>query len=283
MDTEQKQDTQDKKKKVYKILKRIGQALIIIISIILIANNCKKAHAEETPINYRSYNMIVSIDDRYYDTGITTGHITVLATVTPTEITYIQVESNTIPEFIADDADILSGPTETYGATEILYGHIYFIQTNEQYTYANDYYTIIGASELNTFYKYIMAQTRSEAYASALTDNKETIYNEGYDNGVRDTADSANQQMALAKITYQTQIADLEAQLRNAQATIEAGGTWANLKNLLSLIFLFPLRFFKEGMDVNIFGINIGGFILGIFMIGLTLTIIGIILGRRKA
>lgn len=284
MDTE-KNTTDLKKKKIAKIFKVIAKILIIITGVILIWTNCKKAHAEEPSLNYGNYNMIVEINTSDYDneSGLYTGYMTVIATIDVANINYIYIDSTLAPDYTADEANLLAGPVETYGASEITLDNIYFVRTQEQYTEEATNYNIIAASEINTYYQYYVAETRSNAYASALSDNKEEIFKEGEAKGIRDTLDKANYDKAQAALTYITQIKDLQTQLANAQATINSGGNWANLKNLLTLIFLFPIRFFKEGMDVNLFGVNIGGFILGVFLIGITLAIIGFILGRRKA
>ena len=281
---DEKNITETKKKKLAKIFKVIAKILIVITGIILIWSNCKKAHAEEPPLNYGSYDMIVFINTSERDNeGLEgwTGQLVPLATIAVNEIEAIEIYLD-YPEYTCEEASLLSGPYETYGATEIQAGTIYLIQTEEGYDESTLTYTIIGASEINTYYEYYTADTRSNAYASALTDNKEQIFNEGVAKGIRDTLDKAEYDKQQAAFTYMQQIYDLQQQLRNAQNTINNGGNWANLKNLLSLIFIFPIRFIKEGMDVDLFGVNVGGFLLGVLMIGITLAIVGLILGRRK-
>lgn len=59
--------------------------------------------------------------------------------------------------------------------------------------------------------------------------------------------------------------------------------SWGNFTGLLGTIFLYPIRFFKEGFDLQLFGVNVGHLIVGIGMLGITIAIIGIILhGRSK-
>lgn len=132
---------------------------------------------------------------------------------------------------------------------------------------------------LNTAYYQQSFYTHILDHVSSMLSNDGATYDvSAYQNGVKygkqvqqETVNSLNGVIAEKNEI----IEDLREQLLNADTN------FADFRNLLSAIFMFPVHFFTEGLNVNIFGINLGDFLLGLFMIVILMTVFKFLLGRR--
>lgn len=146
--------------------------------------------------------------------------------------------------------------------------HVYLPDVDWNYYYPNYFGVLNNAYYQGKFYNY-MSNYLDNLIDSTVEDAKSS----SYQNGVR-----------FGKDSRQAEVDSLIASRDYWRDLYESGNTnWAQFKNLLALIFTFPIRLFKEGFGVEIWGINIGYFILGIFLIALTLSIIALVRrGRLK-
>lgn len=150
---------------------------------------------------------------------------------------------------------------------------VYANNVETQPEYMSRFGVLNTAYYQQSFYQHILD------HVSSLLSNDGATYDvSAYQNGVKygiqvqqETINSLNGVIAEKNET----IEDLREQLLNADTN------FADFRKLLSAIFMFPIQFFTVGLDVDIFGINIGDFLLGLFMIVILLTIFKFLLGRR--
>lgn len=141
------------------------------------------------------------------------------------------------------------------------------------------YYSSFG--EVNTmiyqfdFYSNILAYyyniTEGDSYQYAFNLGSQTQYESDLL-----TINSLNEEID----TKNALINDLYGELNSPENT-----DFTNLTALLSNISTYPIKFFKEGLNVEVWGINVGSVILGVFMLSISLTVIGFIAtvtGRRS-
>lgn len=275
---------ENKKLKKFKIIKWIGLILILAYTTILSIGACNSYYnASEIPVNYLTYQAVVKIESVYLINGVYEGHCEIMFKIEDNNL--INYNDSMYPDFYCDEADLLSGPYETYGATELKRRKWYLIQySNNQNLNEITQFTIIKASEINTFYQYWINENYNLGYSAGANDTEQEIYENGYNNGLQQATQNYLRGLNEQKAQYEATIQAQQQQINELTDTINSGRTpWGSFKSLLGTIFLFPIRFFKEGLNVEIFGVNVGGLMLGIGMIGIILAILGIILGRRKA
>lgn len=115
-------------------------------------------------------------------------------------------------------------------------------------------------------------------YNNGLNVNDNTQYNDGYNNGynegfnVGSNSGYSNGYNEGLTIGYNNGFMD--GQVSNDDNF--------SLLSLLSIILMYPFKVIALGMDVNIFGINIGALIIGLLAIGLVVGIISIFKGGKN-
>lgn len=147
-----------------------------------------------------------------------------------------------------------------------------------------DYYSnyITNYGILNSIYQQYNLYQKTLSYYEMQIQNNQVNYNEVYqevNNYYNDLLNNVNEQ-------WQTELNEQVLQWYNEgyQAGIIYGQTHPNdtinydLTYMFKVISLYPINFFTEGLNVQLFGINIGDLILGIFMIALLIIIIRMIL-----
>lgn len=270
-----------KKKKIFYILKKIGIGLIILIGLILLTNNCKKVKALENIENYNIYTNVGQISNinntgTIYDIEFTNEKIYYYYNG---NFEYQQQYTRYTFYFNSNDLENEISETLKIDITELKKGTIIFFcgfVDNETQVYYIE--------RITTITRYLDALTNTtydNGYISGTdTSNPNEAYNKGIADGKKQQQLIDNQTLQDTIASYDNQIASLTDALNN-EINSNGGNNWIGFKNLLGLIFMYPIRFIKEGMDVNIWGVNIGGLILGLLMIGITITIVSIFLGKR--
>jgi len=125
-------------------------------------------------------------------------------------------------------------------------------------------------------------------YSSAY----EQGYNQGYDGGYKDGDDhgivTGRSEYAVGTTKYNAifqageDVGEERGYSIGYQKAINDGVTGGSaFYNMLKNIATYPVRIFSEGLDVEIFGVNVGGFLLGVAMIFIVVTIIKLVLGGR--
>lgn len=139
-------------------------------------------------------------------------------------------------------------------------------------TYVYEYYDALGP--INTaFYQSDLMNNIINFYDpdNLGLSSYQSAYKQGYDTGVAMGSQDSKYYQSLYE-SAQLTIDELHEQLNDPT-------NFDNLTfyNLLSNISMYPVNFFKEGLDVEIFGVNVGNVMLGVFMITLTISLAGII------
>lgn len=140
--------------------------------------------------------------------------------------------------------------------------------------YNNGYYSGYSDGVAVNDYQDAYNSGYDNGYGVGYNANSSESYSRGYDDGYAD-----GQYLYSYGQQGYNQIfnAGKQAQL---QEDIESEETGLNLSfyHLLSTIVMFPYQVVKEGMNVDIFDINIGGVIIGLFMLSLVLFIVRLFL-----
>lgn len=258
-------------------LKKISSIISVIALIIgscLIGLNVRGYDYQIDSFNYSPYTYIVRLDDLVDD-----GNDRIIAL----DVTYYaSLLGNSVTFFISpyqdridyDEADYLATYNELIDTTTFVEGEYYFVNDQNSNYLAN-------CSPYNVYYNYMIYSYYGSGYSVALeTYNDATIqqaFNDGYDKGTQYTQSAVDDAIRQTNALNQDVINYLQSEVDRLNGLIdEDNPNWASFKNLLSTIFMFPIKFFKEGFGVEIWGVNIGYFIIGIFMIAITITLIAL-------
>lgn len=229
---------------------------------------------------------------------------------TPCTIYMTNTDLNALNDELVDqeyyelDSEILSDSCDSILDICVDSGFLHSVFTTDYYILQNNFYGFcctgyyhndilqVYANNVETqpefFRKFGPLNTAyyQEVFYSHILDHVQTlISNDGasydvtsYQRGVQYGKQSLEETVRQKDSVIQSKneiIADLQEQL------ISGDSNFADFRNLLSAIFMFPIQFFTVGLDVDLFGINIGDFLLGLFMIVILLTIFKFLLGRR--
>lgn len=158
---------------------------------------------------------------------------------------------NYVKLYVEDYEQYYTNYINNYGILNSIY------QQNNLYQYIINYYENIIEIDGNTYQKGIeessnyykeQIQELNTIWENKLQENQENYYENGFEDGR----------------VYERE---------HPQDTINY-----DLKYLFGVVSLYPINFFTNGMNVNLFGINLGNLILGIFMIALIIIIIRMII-----
>lgn len=271
-----------KKKKILKIIKYVGIGIFVSMLLCLCIASCKKTNAEEIEIDYRNYNLLVSIEDSNLTSGVFEGHLVVVATITSNQLDFVSIDLS-YPDFTCYENDLLNGPYESYGATGIIASNLYFVQSEDDYPSSS--YSIIGASEYNTYLQWNNGGMYDAGYGVGVaTTEVSDAYSEGVEFGKEQAQKDFTRTLNSALFQKDLTIASLQDDIDYYRGIINSGSTpWGSFKSLLGTIFIYPIKFFKEGFDVDFFGVNLGGLIIGLGLLGISLAIVGAVLGKRAS
>lgn len=115
-------------------------------------------------------------------------------------------------------------------------------------------------------------------YNNGINENNDIQYNEGYNNGYNEgyNVGSSNgyNNGYNEGLTIGYNNGYMEGQTSSEDNF--------SLLSLLSLILMYPFKVIALGMDVNIFGVNVGGLIIGLLAIGLVIGLISIFRGGKN-
>ena len=268
-----------KKKRLTKIFKYIGYSFILITLILLLISSCSK---KTNAFDYGNYNLVWTFDEKI---DIDDNQIAVLFYVRNggTDIvaadygTFVNVDftGNTQYNSLAYNEVYISEVIQAYDSNNYLYYVIGSLQSIEPF---NDY--------LNDQYNNALSESYVNGYNTGINSNSTEIFNAGIDKGKNDQYqidyDNFNNQIKVINDNHQIIVDDLTQQIADLNEQLDDNGA-VNLKlrTFLSYLFTFPIQFFKEGFNVDLFGVNIGGLIVGLMMFGITFTLLGVLLGKR--
>lgn len=273
----------ENKRKIFYILKKIEIGLIILIGLIVLTNSCvKKTKALENIENYNIYTNVGQISNinntgTIYTIQFTNDRIYYYYNG---NFEYQEQYTHFTIYFNSNDLENEINETLKIDITELKTGTIVFFGgfvDNETDTYYIDRITTI-----TRYLDALTSRTYNIGYISGTdTSNPNSSYNKGIADGKSQQQEIDNQTLQETIASYENQIETLTKSLNN-EINNNGANNWISFKNLLGLIFMYPIRFIKEGMDVNIWGVNIGGLILGLLMIGITITLISIFKGKEN-
>lgn len=274
-----------KKKKILKIIKYIGWACFLTAIILVGIGSCKKTNALEPINNYSIYTNMgqltgVSNNNTLYTLDFTGTRIYYYYNGTNYEITnryhnYVfYLDSNDLQNEV--DETLKININELQIGTIVLFGG--FVDNDNEAYYINRITTI------SRYLDKITDTAYSDGYTVGINATDLIgAYNEGKEKGLEEAQsnylNSLNQNNDYWQEQYNSIVAD-----RDYYRNLYNSGQhpWGSFTSLLGTIFLFPIKFFKEGFNIDFFGVNVGGFIIGLGLIGIILAIIGLILGRRR-
>lgn len=274
----------DKNKKIKhifaKVLKGFGICLLILMIILLIVGK-KKTNALSS---YDSYNYkyiylltnkdISSNDSNYYIfDGTILGYFNGNEWVNgePEVMRHIDIYA----QVVLDSSDGLG-----ISQANVNVGNIYLIKGN--LITAQDRYNVYSVTTLTIYNRVLTSNMYNDGYSSGLDSNQTESWQQGYDTAITNLEQTYLTALNTATQTYNDTIASKDAEIASLREQINSGTTsWGSFQSLLATIFLFPIKFFKEGFNVELFGVNIGGLIIGIGLIGITIALLGVILGKR--
>lgn len=266
-----------------KFFKKIFVFLVIGFVIMAgILSNFVKVNADVGTIEYNEYNYLINVFELNYQDDFYLYNV--IAVIDNNQLDYvggdnvgyswksdwqITAEGVYLVSATAGESQLgnayyyliitLCTPYESYLATydnySYTYGYSEGLSKGREYGYNeaveeyNDYY---GEGGEGYEYIYGLGETAGSSDYAYGTEGYWTIYNAGKDYGYS------------AGIDYAT------------RHDLTEGSAFYNM---LRQIAMYPVEIFTTGLDVDIFGINVGGFLLGIGMVALIFTIIKLFRG----
>lgn len=255
-------------KKLFKII----PVIVLIIGSCLIGLNVRGYDYQIDGFSYSPYKYIVRVDDLVLDVDneISAIDCTFFASLNGNSVTYYINPYQDRIDY--DESDYLATYNELIDSTTFLVGEYYFVDDNNELI-------LHHCCLFNVYYNYLLYSSYNNAYALGVSVNSEEgiskARDEGYAQGIKDRNKAVDDAIRQTNLNNQDTINYLNSEIERLNGLInDSNPNWASFKNLLSTIFMFPINFFKEGFGVEIWGVNIGYFIIGLFMIFITLTII---------
>lgn len=243
---------------------------VFVLGSCLIGFNVRGYEYQIDSFNYSPYKYVGKLTDITYNNNVVTSlDFNLIAEVNGNVLNYYDTPAVARIEY--NESDYLATYNELIDTTVFTINEVYMIN-------GSDIEYLKNLSLINVYYNYVIYNYHSLGYTSGInqTDVNEA-YNNGYNAGIVDKQSAIDNAIAQNNQNHQVQIDSLNSEIERLKGLLnEESPSWANFKNLLSTIFMFPINFFKEAFGVDIWGINIGYFIIGIFMIAITITLIGI-------
>lgn len=153
---------------------------------------------------------------------------------------------------------------------QIFYNSSYYFDHVQRLNVANFFARINSISSSYSQFTLLYQFNSNDSFNKGVEQGKIDGYKKGYQSGF----DVGNVRLDKYKVQ-----AEEDKILYGKQEYIrgqnDASLSEFTFSNLLSTIFLFPLTFIKEGLNVSIFGINIGGVILGLVALSLVIFALG--------
>lgn len=257
------------KKRILKKILGIGLFISVILILCICSSKTKAELIEGYPVmTYADYNYIVNIEEIDFITdqeNYASGQ------------SILKIINN---KLIQDNSLTLENWQNTSG-DQINTG-IYLLKLDIQGN------LILKAEPLNTYYN-TMINNQSEfyyqnGYDTGTSTNASRAYEAGYIKGSQEYAEEY--QLAIENLEQQHQEELQTARDESYQLGIEYAQSHTinqpQLYDMLKQVALYPVLIFTQGLDIDIFGINIGGLLLGIFMIALMIIIIRLVIGIIK-
>lgn len=214
-------------------------------------------------VDYEGYNYIVNVVDTNYQDDFVVFNI--IASISNNIITYQNNSFDNIGYAWKSDMDINQLGVYLVHATtgEPQLGFAYYYFANVDLITSYDLY-ITRANYQDGYNEGISNQySYGEGYQEGYNMGNQEGYDTGYTEGLGSGYD----------LGYDTGYnVGINTQVPNQQLSI---------MNLLGLIFMYPFKLIGLGMDIELFGVNIGALILTLLVVGFVLGIIGIV--RRKS
>lgn len=244
----------------------IGLVLVVIIIIGFICCSIKpKALAFE--IDYQDFDYVCGVSHTEVDSSDLLVDLEIIAMIQNNKLVY-EIDS-------IGSARLINGDPR-----EILVDNVYLIKYDSQGGIIQRYALLDDFIADSNGYYY------ENGYSASVTDTPNQSYDNGYNIGYEEG-------LLVGIETQNSIISDKNSTIAQQQETIndltealqesDKGFKFATFGQLMSAIVSYPIQFFKEGLNVEVFGINVGAFIVAIVLISVTIGVIGIVLhGRNK-
>lgn len=266
------------KKRIFTILKVVGFILLICVIVTMFIGSCKKTYALTSYPNYNyKYVGIINnktqVDSNYYQcsfamTNYYNGDEWVEGNngdLTGLEV-FIQIVLDTSDGLGISNANVTNG-------------NLYMVKGSVA---SGDRYNIYSITTITIYNRVLTNDIYTNGYDIGLSSTTSDAYSQGYSSGYTSGYNSGSSELNSQKNYYEGVIDSQNQDIQYYQNIINSGSSpWGSFTSLLGTIFLFPIRFFKEGFDVDLFGVNLGGFIVGVGILAISFLILGVIFGGK--
>lgn len=272
-----------KKKKniLVKILKFIGVILLLLSFLLLLVGKKTNALSSYDNFNYRYAVVISNITQNEVISGY--------HQCTISELLYYdgQEWSNDTSEdlrgfdiLIQTVLDVSDGLGISFA--NVHNGQFYLIKG----VIVDDSFRIYSITTIEIYLDKLTTDLYNQGYSIAVSDNSQGNVNgawqQGYDTASSDILQSYTDSLNSIQSLYNQNLQEKQEEINSLREQLNSQDVqWGSFQSLLATIFLFPIKFFKEGMNVDLFGVNVGGLIIGLALIGIMVAVVGLILGKR--
>ena len=243
-----------------------------------------KALESNFPVmDYGDYNAVVLITQVDLEEDDYNGYCYLIAEIYGSVLLVNDDYVDVVSDFTADSNVLLLDNDVEYASTSIESYELYYVTNTGSldslvFTHASKVYTYNNWYVNNQIYSYY-----NEAYSNALNATYSEAYNQGFIEGQRNSDLATESALYNQKIAYESIIANKDILITDLQEQLASEDfSFGSFKELLGAIILLPVRFFKEGLDVELFGVNVGSLIVSIGILSIVITIVFFIIGKTS-
>lgn len=271
---------EEKKSKWKKIIKIAIYSLLGLLIILIGFTACKKTNALTSYNNY-GYQYIGTINDMLeYDNDNKEAYLSLQYSYHDGKWNQYTDDNYTLRHYIITIQNTLDY-SDGLGIS------MASVQENNTYLFkgirnsADETYQIYSITTITIYQNVLTSDIYNQGYETGMDANNQEAWEQGKQQGLNEATNNYNQTLDTITNQYNAGLQAKQDQIDTLQDLVDGNTTpWGSFKSLLGFIMTFPIQFFKEGLDVDIFGVNVGGLIVGVGILLVLLTIIGFIFGR---